>query len=74
MREEELFSVLEEHGQAHVIEAYKKLDDAGKEKLAAQVERIDWSIVDMAKQENTAQERGKTGAAVRARSVRDREG
>ncbi len=36
MREEELFSVLEEHGQAHVIEAYKKLDDAGKEKLAAQ--------------------------------------
>jgi UDP-N-acetylglucosamine/UDP-N-acetylgalactosamine diphosphorylase len=59
MREEELFSVLEEHGQAHVIEAYKKLDDAGKEKLAAQVERIDWSIVDMAKQENTAQERGK---------------
>ena len=59
MREEELISVLEEHGQAHVIEAYKKLDDAGKEKLAAQVERIDWSIVDMAKQENTAQERGK---------------
>ena len=59
MREDELFRVLREHGQEHIIEAYEKLDGAGREKLAAQVERIDWSIVDMAKQEETAQERGK---------------
>ena len=47
------FIVRREHGQEHIVAAYDKLDDAGKEKLAAQVERIDWSIVDMAKQENS---------------------
>lgn len=59
MVENDILNVLKEHGQEHIVAAYDKLDDAGKEKLAAQVERIDWSIVDMAKQENIAQERGK---------------
>lgn len=59
MVKNDILNVLKEHGQEHIVAAYDKLDDAGKEKLAAQVERIDWSIVDMAKQENTAQERGK---------------
>ena len=48
MGENELFNVLKEHGQEHIVAAYDKLDDAGKEKLAAQAERIDWSIVDTA--------------------------
>ena len=47
MSEKELIDRLEEHGQEHIIEAYKKLDAAGKEKLAAQVEKIDWSIVEI---------------------------
>lgn len=59
MVENDILNVLKEHGQEHIVAAYDKLDDAGKEKLAAQVERIDWSIVDMAKHENIAQERGK---------------
>ena len=59
MAENELFEVLNKNGQEHIIEAYKKLDEAGKKKLASQVERIDWSIVAMAGHEELAQERGK---------------
>lgn len=55
----ELLNVLKEHGQEHIYEAYEKLDDAGKEKLAAQVEKIDWSIVSMACSGEAAQKRGK---------------
>lgn len=59
MRENELSAVLVEHGQEHIYAAYEKLDAAGKEKLAAQVEKIDWSIVEMAGHEELAQQRGK---------------
>lgn len=59
MKEKELLNVLKEHGQEHIFEAYQKLDDTGKEKLAAQIERIDWSIVEMAGHKELAQERGK---------------
>lgn len=59
MRENELSAVLMEHGQEHIYAAYEKLDAAGKEKLAAQVEKIDWSIVEMAGHEELAQQRGK---------------
>lgn len=58
MKENELYNVLKEHNQEHIFEAYKKLDEAGKEKLAAQIEKIDWSIVALAGQEELAQERG----------------
>ncbi len=59
MGENELFNVLKEHGQEHIFEAYKKLDNAGKEKLTAQIERIDWSIVSIAGQKDHTQKRGK---------------
>lgn len=59
MTENELLSILKEHGQEHIFDAYKRLDDKGKEKLANQIERIDWSIVAMAGHEELAQERGK---------------
>ncbi len=59
MRENELKNILMEKEQEHIWEAYQKLDDAGKEKLAAQVERVDWSMVAMAGTEAFAQERGK---------------
>lgn len=59
MRENDLSTVLKEHGQEHIYEAYEKLDAARKEKLAAQVEKIDWSMVAMAGHEELAQQRGK---------------
>ena len=59
MNDNELMNVLKEHGQEHIYEAYQKLDEAGKAKLAAQVEKIDWSMVAMAGHEELAQERGK---------------
>jgi UDP-N-acetylglucosamine/UDP-N-acetylgalactosamine diphosphorylase len=59
MEENELLKVLKEHGQEHIFEAYKKLDDKGRAKLGSQVEKIDWSIVAMAGHEELAQERGK---------------
>ena len=59
MRENELQNVLKEHGQEHIWEAYQKLDAAGKEKLAAQVEKVDWSMVAMAGHDELKQERGK---------------
>lgn len=59
MKERELENLLKEHGQEHIFEAYKKLDEAGKEKLAAQIKKIDWSILAMAGQEKLAQKRGK---------------
>jgi len=59
MNEKELQNVLQEHGQEHIFEAYRKLDAAGKKKLAAQVEKIDWSVIAMAGHKELAQKRGK---------------
>lgn len=59
MGENELKQVLKEHGQEHIIDAYEKLDEAGKNKLANQVSKIDWSMVTMAGHKELAQERGK---------------
>lgn len=59
MKEKELENVLKEHNQEHIFEAYKKLGEKGKEKLIAQIEKIDWSILAMAGHEELAQERGK---------------
>ena len=59
MTENELSSILKEHGQEHIFAAYQRLDEEGKKKLSAQVERIDWSIVAMANHEELKQERGK---------------
>lgn len=59
MNENELLRVLKEHGQEHIYKAYEKLDAAGKEKLAAQVDKIDWSIVSMAGHGEVSMERGK---------------
>jgi UDP-N-acetylglucosamine/UDP-N-acetylgalactosamine diphosphorylase len=58
MGENELLNILKEHGQEHIYESYKKLDEKGKAKLAAQIEKIDWSIVAMAGHKELAQERG----------------
>jgi UDP-N-acetylglucosamine/UDP-N-acetylgalactosamine diphosphorylase len=59
MNDSELLKVLKEHGQEHIFEAYKKLDEKGKAKLAGQIEKINWSIVEMVNHKELAQERGK---------------
>lgn len=64
MMEKELSGILEKHGQEHIFAAYQKLDEEGKKKLSEQVERIDWSVVEMSCKkleghEVLKQERGK---------------
>lgn len=62
MGEKELLEVLRAHGQEHIFAAYEKLPAAGRQKLAAQVDRIDWPVVELAAQKagqgKAAQERG----------------
>lgn len=59
MAENQIFDLLKEHGQEHIFKAYEKLDDEQKKKLAAQIERIDWQILEMASNKEIALERGK---------------
>ena len=59
MTENELLSILKEHGQEHIFAAYQKLDEKGKKKLAEQIEHLVWSRVAMACHEELKQERGK---------------
>ncbi len=58
MADKELLDLLKSHGQEHIYTVYEKLDDKGKEKLAGQIERIDWSIVEKASQKEHSQEKG----------------
>ncbi len=51
--------VLREHNQEAVLTAYEKLDEAGKKKLGSQIEKVDWKMVGMAGNPETAQVRGK---------------
>jgi UDP-N-acetylglucosamine/UDP-N-acetylgalactosamine diphosphorylase len=58
MEENELLKTLSEHGQDNIAEAYKKLEGKEKEKLAAQIEKIDWSMVALAQEGGHDQNRG----------------
>ena len=51
--------LLEKHGQGHIVKAYEALDAEGQQKLAAQVEKVDWKLLDMIQNKEEAQERGK---------------
>ncbi len=59
MKDNELLEILKEHGQEHIYEAYQKLDEKGKKKLASQIEKIDWSITDMAGNGEASMQRGR---------------
>lgn len=59
MTENIIFDVLKEHGQEHIFRAYERLDEKGKRKLAAQIERIDWQMLAMAGHRELQQKRGK---------------
>ena len=47
MQYNELKSLLDMHGQAHVLRWWNELDEAGREKLAAQIANIDWETVSL---------------------------
>lgn len=59
MRENDLIELLKKHKQEHIIEAYDKLDTEGKEKLAGQIEKVDWAMIEKAGTSEQTQERGK---------------
>lgn len=59
MRENDLIELLKKHKQEHIIEAYDKLDILGKEKLAGQIEKVDWAMIEKAGTSEQTQERGK---------------
>lgn len=59
MIENQIFDVLKENGQEHIFEAYEKLDDSRRKKLAAQIERIDWQMLAMAHNKESTLKRGK---------------
>ncbi len=46
------------HGQEHVLDFYDRLDQAGKDKLSAQVEAVDYSLIDRVREENKTEPRG----------------
>lgn len=52
-------NLLREHHQEAVLAAYEKLDEKGKKKLGEQIEKVDWNMVGMAGNPDTAQKRGK---------------
>lgn len=47
MQYDELKTMLEAHGQMHVLRWWDELDAAGREKLAGQIESIDWETVSL---------------------------
>ena len=47
MQYDELKFLLEAHGQMHVLRWWDELDAAGREKLAGQIESIDWETVSL---------------------------
>ncbi len=47
MQYDELKTLLEAHGQMHVLRWWDELDAAGREKLAGQIESIDWETVSL---------------------------
>lgn len=47
MQYDELNTLLEAHGQMHVLRWWDELDAAGREKLAGQIESIDWETVSL---------------------------
>ena len=47
MQYDELKTMLEAHGQMHVLRWWGELDAAGREKLAGQIESIDWETVSL---------------------------
>jgi UDP-N-acetylglucosamine/UDP-N-acetylgalactosamine diphosphorylase len=55
MDRSELTLLLKEHNQEHLLSYYDKLSQDDKDNLAAQIEKIDWRLIDIIHQENRRQ-------------------
>ena len=54
---QDLFALLQQHGQLHLLDYYNKLDDAGKAAMEDQISMIDWNYLRTV-ENHTAPERG----------------
>ena len=59
MNREELSLLLKEHRQEHILTYYDKLSQDDKDKLAAQIEKVDWRLINLIPQENAQQKNGR---------------
>lgn len=50
--------LLIQKGQKNLLERYDQLDEAGKAKLSAQIEQLDWSLLDLIGGETPADQKG----------------
>jgi UDP-N-acetylglucosamine/UDP-N-acetylgalactosamine diphosphorylase len=55
MDRNKLMLLLKQHHQEHLLSYYDKLSQDDKDNLAAQIERIDWRLIDIIHQENRRQ-------------------
>ncbi|QHQ62950.1 UDPGP type 1 family protein [Anaerocolumna sedimenticola] len=58
MNREELAILLRKHNQEHLFSYYDKLSQENKDNLAAQIEKVDWKLLDLIRQENQLQKSG----------------
>lgn len=55
MNRNELELLLREHNQDHLLAYYDKLSQAGKDKLAAQIMKLDWKLISLIHEKNNQQ-------------------
>lgn len=58
MNYEQIVDLLKEHNQEQLLRYYEELSDEGKMKLLSQIEKVDWSLLDMVKEHGTDAVRG----------------
>ncbi|MBR3683708.1 MAG: UDPGP type 1 family protein [Lachnospiraceae bacterium] len=58
MNYEQIVDLLKEHNQEQLLRYYEELSEEGKKKLLSQIEKVDWSLLDMVKEHGTDAVRG----------------
>ncbi|MGM9681170.1 MAG: UTP--glucose-1-phosphate uridylyltransferase [Eubacteriales bacterium] len=58
MNYSEACKLLKEHGQSHLLAYYDELDEKSRASLLSQIEKIDWSLLDLLKREEMKVEKG----------------
>ena len=58
MNYEQIVDLLKEHNQEQLLRYYEELSEEGKMKLLSQIEKVDWSLLDMVKEHGTDAVRG----------------
>jgi UDP-N-acetylglucosamine/UDP-N-acetylgalactosamine diphosphorylase len=58
MDRKDLVTLLQEHKQEHLLAYYDALSNEGKDKLAEQIENVDWKLIDMIHHKKQNHQRG----------------